>query len=160
MIYCWYQTIYYGGSINILTLYSIPLLTLLVHLFTLFAKYDRVVLEISCSIYIVNIYLDIYCLFVGQKANNTINKYTHKKYHIVKHHHGGHSKRMSFAISRFFYRVASCSLAANSSPASLFVTFLSTFPSLFPEWRTFWIAPYFCHIITFFLTKVLTDNSQ
>ena len=40
----------------ILTLYSIPSLILLVHLFTHVANYDRVVLEISCFVSIINIY--------------------------------------------------------------------------------------------------------
>ena len=49
----------------ILILYSIPSVTLLVHLFTLFANYDRVVVEISCFLYTINIYFDIYDLFVS-----------------------------------------------------------------------------------------------
>ena len=44
----------------ILTLCSIPSLTLLVHLFTLFASYDQVVLEIFCFVCIINVYFDIY----------------------------------------------------------------------------------------------------
>ena len=70
----------------ILILYSIPSLTLLVHLFTPFTNYDRVVLEISCFVYIINIYFDIYGLFVSEKANNIINKYTHKKYSKISQH--------------------------------------------------------------------------
>ena len=42
-----------------------PSLILLVHLFTLFANHDRVVLEIPYFAYIINIYFDIYGLFVS-----------------------------------------------------------------------------------------------
>ena len=49
----------------VLTPYSIPSPTLLVYLFTLFAKYNQVVLETSCFVYIINIYFDIYGLFVS-----------------------------------------------------------------------------------------------
>ena len=48
-----------------LALYSIPSLTLLVHPFTLFTNHERVVLEISCFVYIINVYFDIYGLFVS-----------------------------------------------------------------------------------------------
>ena len=41
-------------------------------------------------------------LFASQKSNDAINKYTHKKYSKVKHHHRGHSKKTSLAKSRFF----------------------------------------------------------
>ena len=40
----------------ILILWSIPLLTIVVHLLTLFAKYDCVVLKISCFVYIIKNY--------------------------------------------------------------------------------------------------------
>ena len=106
-----------GRFYYILILYSMSSLTLLVHLFTLFANYDHVVLERSCFAYIINIYFDIYGLVVSKKANNVSNKYTHKKYSKISQLQ---KERHSQNVGVFFEWVAS----------QLFVTFFVNLPSL------------------------------
>ena len=51
-------------------------------------------------------------------------------------------------------------LVENPTPLRHFLLlFLSTFHPLVPEWRTCWMASYFCDIITFFPTKVIFFGS-
>ena len=116
-------------------------LTLLFHLFTLFANYDRVALEISCFVYRIDIYFDIYDLFVSENANNIINKYTHKKCSkISQHQKECHSENLhffewvashflaTFAISKIFssksvlfWKQRSICVLTNSSPKSFLI---------------------------------------
>ena len=96
----------------------------------------------------------IYMVYLFHKKLLTSSTNTLIKNNKVSHHHKGHSKRTSPAKSGFFEWVVSHFFWLQTLPLRHLLLFLSTFPPLFTEWCTFWMVPYFCHIITFFPTKV------